>query len=228
MTQFQKLWAPGDWTQPGVSAVDRWVPGLGPSRLPYGGHLPRREVGAKPCPRTTLRSQRDFKASPLAPHQLQTLAASLCGSPGGMPYASAGALYPVHVYAFEYANPSISEVVYLDTAANALISVSRCKTRTLSSAVFEKWAWPVGVLFVTVIDFRRVCGKYGARGVRFSLLEAGAVLHVLRQAATEISLSHCIVGGFNDTELLDILELESSYFGVASLLAVGAPNVSDA
>ena len=224
------LWASGEWTAP-LKAADqgRWAPGLAASRVPYSSRQ-RRVTSAeisREVYRHRFRSTRNFERRPLVGGQLERLTQMLQPArDGSPPYASAGALYPVHLYAFEYVDELEANTLYLDNAESCVYEVSKVTTSAVGDAVFETWCWPSGALIAFVIDFRRVCGKYGPRGVRFACIEVGLVSQIARSAAADIGLGTCLVGGYSDFKVIQLLGLDSEYFGVACLLAIGSAQES--
>ncbi|GAA2421055.1 hypothetical protein A7G45_02625 [Mycolicibacterium llatzerense] len=139
-----------------------------------------------------------------------------------MPYASAGGLYCCHLFALRPAADH-SEVWYVDIADAALHRLCHIPSNEVGAAVFEPWAWPSGCLIAIVVDFRRICGKYGLRGLRFGMFESGSIAQIVRQQAFSMGLGSCVVGGYSDDSVLEVLDLDPEWFGIAMLIAAGAP-----
>jgi SagB-type dehydrogenase family enzyme len=152
--------------------------------------------------------------------QLATLLGVVGRTPTGMPYGSAGALYPAHPFVLRPAGPE-AEVWYLDTDALEAVPVAKVDDALIRSALTDKWAWPVGALVVVALDFRRICEKYGPRGLRFATIEAGQLAQLICVRAREMDLRSCIVGGYGDELMLRVLALDEQWFGVAMAIAIG-------
>jgi SagB-type dehydrogenase family enzyme len=78
------------------------------------------------------------------------------------------------------------------------------------------------VLFIAAV-FDRTLPKYGARGYRYVLLEAGHVAQNVCLLATERGLGSLCVGGFLDARANTFLALDSGAEGVVYCVGVGTP-----
>lgn len=74
---------------------------------------------------------------------------------------------------------------------------------------------------VLVADFARLSGKYGVRGYRLGLLDAGHVSQNLYLVATALGLAACAAGGFIDTELDAALGIDGLDRACVLLVVVG-------
>lgn len=75
--------------------------------------------------------------------------------------------------------------------------------------------------------FDRVTFKYGDRGYRFVLLEAGHVAQNLNLAATALGLGAVNLGGFFDREMDDLLRLDGVTASTVYAIALGRPQGGD-
>ena len=66
------------------------------------------------------------------------------------------------------------------------------------------------ILFVLVGDYDRVEAKYGARGLRFLLIEAGHLAQNLCLLASSLALCALPLGGFFEREIARHLALPAS------------------
>src|SRR5262245_9738467 len=62
---------------------------------------------------------------------------------------------------------------------------------------------------VIAADVERTLAKYGDRGYRYVLLEAGHCAQNLNVAAAALGLGTCNAGGFFDQELADLLTIDT-------------------
>jgi SagB-type dehydrogenase family enzyme len=172
--------------------------------LPHGG-LPRTSL------RTALTRRRSARA--VAPHSLglTELGALLKVGYGThlreaevtRPVPSGGALYPLELYVLaldvERIEPS---VVHYNPFRHRLetlgtLDPARAGEALVDPALVEGAA----ALIVVTAMFWRSRFKYGARGYRFALLEAGHVVQNLALAAAVLELPALPVGGFYDRRL---------------------------
>lgn len=79
------------------------------------------------------------------------------------------------------------------------------------------------VLVFLTGHFERVTFKYGDRGYRFALLEAGHVAQNLNLAAAGLGLGTVNLGGFFDRELDDVLRLDGVTASTLYAVAIGVP-----
>ena len=141
------------------------------------------------------------------------------------PVPSAGGMQSVELYlvAFE---PSWlpSGAYHFDRAGNYLSQI-------VASASRQEWITRVpslvpikggAILFVLVGDYGRVQAKYGTRGLRFLLIEAGHLAQNLCLLASSLGLSALPLGGFFEQEIARRLTLPASD-QVLYLLLCGKP-----
>jgi SagB-type dehydrogenase family enzyme len=138
------------------------------------------------------------------------LAASCAASPVGRshrrPVPSAGALYPLEVYVIAPAVPGLGPGVYhYDPFRRRLALLDQLRFAELREALVDQSLADVtSALLVVTGVFWRSRVKYGARGYRFTLLEAGHLVQNALLASTDLELAALPLGGFHDT-LLDRL-----------------------
>jgi SagB-type dehydrogenase family enzyme len=76
------------------------------------------------------------------------------------------------------------------------------------------------ILFITgVLDRTRI--KYGERGYRYVLIETGHLGQNIALLATELGLGSCALGGFIDSEVNVLLDINLQKEFVLYLIAVG-------
>lgn len=129
--------------------------------------------------------------------------------------ASAGALYPIVIWVALPARAG-SEVDYVtfwyDQTTGALLPTGAHDAATVAAAISpaEEVADMVeagtGVIFLCA-DLHRTCGKYGNRGYRFALLEAGAAWQNIDLVLNDEGLPTRLFGGFVDETCAALLRL---------------------
>ena len=181
----------------------------GPSPLPR----PRTRLGALSRRR---RSGRAFTATDLNARDLGVLLGGLRAWDGleHRGYPSAGATYVTETFVVGFhAQGLTGKVAYYDAEAHGLVVVSE-KAPTWDEADPTINAGVTGtpsVLVVVVVFPERVTAKYGERGGRFALLEAGAAMQQLSLAvAGARNLKGVVVGGMLDDAWLRILGLSET------------------
>jgi len=139
---------------------------------------------------------------------------------------SAGGLFPLELFLFTQRVQDVADGLYhYDVRAHGLTAV---RTGELFSSLEPAlYAFPfvrdANVLFAFAAMFSRTQRKYGPRGYRYILLEAGHAAQNLTIAATECGLGSLCIGGFVDSALNRAIGLEPSAEGVVYAIAAGIP-----
>lgn len=168
------------------------------------------------------RSVREFRDEPLASEELSQLlwAAQGISSDRGLRTApSAGALYPLTVYA---AAPGGLYRYVPDGGRIAQVRPEDLRARLAEAAVAQSWIADAPVVLVVTGDVGRTAHRYGSRAERYVHLEAGhAAQNVLLQA-TALGLGATPVGAFDDEEVARVLQLPGNESALY-LVPVGRP-----
>jgi SagB-type dehydrogenase family enzyme len=123
---------------------------------------------------------------------------------------SAGALYPLDVMVIAHAVRGLDRAAFVyDPVGHALLPRGEIDPVEFHAAVGESIA-PVqpAVTLALVATFARTRAKYGPRGYRFSLIEAGHIGQAALLAATALGLASLPWGGFIDDAADRLLELD--------------------
>ncbi len=222
-----------------TAAVIAWQSALEPS-LPYEGHPtttlpPPQETFAAPLG-DVLRERRttmDFRRGALPLTALATLLFYAYGTTrsneDGYPpmyraVPSAGALYPLELYFYTCVAEQLPAGLYhYDPSQHA---VSLIDDGDLTDAVGQCLLVPQLahdaelIVFVTGA-FERTTYKYGDRGYRFVLLEAGHVAQNLALVSAALGLGCLNIGGFRDRDTDRFLGLDGIRQSAIYLAAVG-------
>jgi SagB-type dehydrogenase family enzyme len=140
---------------------------------------------------------------------------------------SAGGLYPLELYVLAVAVESQATGVYhYSPLLHGLEQVAATPLPPqLVTSLFmgQPWAGQAAAVVVLSAVVGRGLDKYGERGYRYLLLEAGHATQNLNLAAAALGLGACNLGAFADEDLADLLgldlEVEIPLYGVA----VGSP-----
>jgi SagB-type dehydrogenase family enzyme len=137
---------------------------------------------------------------------------------------SAGSLYPLDIY---LANSRVDDLPaglyhYNPTRNHLRFLQSGDLTERISEALVQKQlAQDALAIFFLTAQFDRCTFKYGERGYRFVMLEAGHVAQNLNLAATGLGLGCLNIGGYYDRTIDDLLDLDGVTHSTVYMVAVG-------
>ena len=138
---------------------------------------------------------------------------------------SAGALYPVETYL------SIQNVASLSPGLYHFQPTEFCLERlsdgcvgkeVAGAALGQNFMAKAGVVFIWSAILRRNFSKYGHRGLRYVMMDAGHICQNLLLAAEGLGLGACPVAAFYDDEFNSLLGLDGQEESVVYLAAAGA------
>jgi SagB-type dehydrogenase family enzyme len=180
------------------------------------------------------RSCRAFAAQPMALSVLSEILAGTYGLTGVVALGeglevdvravpSAGALYPLELYVLTRDVEDLDNGLYRYAGAiHALEVVAAVEPSALDGVIFASPFLENAnaiVLFAAVFD--RTLHKYGARGYRYVLLEAGHAAQNFCLLAEERNVATLCAGGFVDTAVNRFLGLSPSVGGVVYCVGLG-------
>jgi SagB-type dehydrogenase family enzyme len=125
---------------------------------------------------------------------------------------SAGALYPMDVY-IAVGEGSVAQLeagtYYYDPLAHALSPLKRRDKRSAiaRASLFQMWMASAPLSFVITAEYSRITGKYGDRGMRYAMMEAGHIGQNLFLQAGALGLDAGIVGAFKDRAVNEAMGL---------------------
>jgi SagB-type dehydrogenase family enzyme len=179
-----------------------------------------------------LARRRSRRADVLRPVSLRELAAVLTASyasterPRGVavrPVPSAGALYPLELYVVALAVNDLDRGIYhyqpfrQRLCLLAPLAWPELRASMVDAAVLDNAA----ALVVVTSVFWRSRFKYGARGYRFALLEAGHLAQNALLAAADLDLPALPLGGYFDRRLDALVHANSLDEAVVHALVLG-------
>ena len=190
---------------------------LAASRHSVRRNRQRAKVPLPPCELSpALRSRRsdhDFPGRALTLESLAALLESGYGvtTPGRRTVPSGGALYPLELYPVVVRVEGLDAgVFHFDPPGHALELVRAADVGAeleATSPLPGLLAGAAAVVFVTAV-FWRSRFKYGLRGYRFALLEAGHVIQNVLLTATELGVQALPLGGFYDMRVESLLGVD--------------------
>jgi SagB-type dehydrogenase family enzyme len=170
-------------------------------------------------------SRRSFADRPLTTRELGSLL-SACAHAPRRRIPSAGGKYPVEVFAllFRVEGPLAGKVVAYQGDTHALSVVGPCPSfAELAAALMLPGEGEPAAVVVLVGIPERVTRRYGERGGRFLLLEAGGFAQNLALRAAHDGLAGVLLGGLHDDTLARTLGLERASAAILAGYAVGHP-----
>jgi SagB-type dehydrogenase family enzyme len=174
------------------------------------------------------RSVREFRDEMLPIADLAQLlwAAQGIRNPEGFRTApSAGALYPLEVYAVVGRVENLAPGVYrYRPSDHSLVRVADGdrRARVAEAALKQTWMQGAPLIVVLAAVFDRTTHKYGPRGMRYVHMEAGHAGENLCLQAVARKLGTTVVGAFDDAALQAALNLPPEEQPLA-LIPVGRP-----
>lgn len=183
------------------------------------------------------RSRRDL-SGPLSFPQLSTLLQQALGptlvyetEPEQITQAlrawpSAGGLYPLDTYVVARRVDGLDPGVYHYNLAT--VALERLPTRgpdeLLRDGFFwQEWVTTAAAAILLVAAFERTLAKYGERGYRLVLLDAGHAAQNVLLVAEQEQVSACAVAGFCDDALAADLDLDGVDEAVVHAIVLGTP-----
>lgn len=164
----------------------------------------------------TRRTVRSFTPQPLRLEELSQLLWSAQGITEENGYKraapSAGALYPIDVYAalgpdsVEGLNGAVYQ--YLPaTHAVKTIAKGDLRRKVAEISLSQMWMARAPVIIVITAEYPRITVKYKRRGVRYAMIEAGHIGQNIFLQAEALGLGAGIVGAFDDKKLIHVMEI---------------------
>lgn len=139
-------------------------------------------------------------------------------------YPSAGARYPLEVYPIILNCKELKKGLYhynvKENCLELLLEENLSKW-LIETTGREKWIEKAAVVFIITGVLDRVRIKYGDRGYRYSLIEAGHLGQNLCLLATEIGLATCPLGGYIDAKVNKLLDINLQKEVALYLMAIG-------
>ena len=186
-------------------------------------------------------SCRSFTPSPLALGELSTILSVGNGIEGVVhlgaqehlerPMPSGGGLYPLEFYLIVRQVESLAPGLY--HYAPLMHGLEQLKLMELSDSFIshlfmdQPYVSHAGAILVITAVLERSMHKYGDRGYRYILLEAGHAAQNMCLAVTSLNLGALPVGGFFDNYVAKLFELNQEHEAILYALAFGRPSTAD-
>jgi SagB-type dehydrogenase family enzyme len=140
-------------------------------------------------------------------------------------WPSAGGLYPIDAYVLLRSVNGVDPGLYHYNPLKHVLA--RLPARSVPDVLSDGFFWQefvtnAAVVVLLVATFDRTIGKYGDRGYRLVLLDAGHVGQNLLLTAEQLQLNAVGIGGFNDDALALDLGIDGNFEAVVHSVAMGA------
>jgi SagB-type dehydrogenase family enzyme len=211
------------WFLCGFVIVTLTLPGWGKSTMQGSFTLPQPAYDGEISVERAIkerRTVRTFRPDSLSISQLSQLLWAAQGTTdarrGFRAAPSAGALYPLDVYAVvgEGGVEALAPGVYRYRAENHSLEVVGKGDRrkdVAHAALTQMWIATAPVIFVISAEYERITSKYGERGIRYVHIEAGHVGQNIFLQAGALRLGVGIVGAFRDASVADAIGAPKGY-----------------
>ena len=129
---------------------------------------------------------------------------------------SGGALYPVDIYAVlgKAGVDNVEEGLYhYEPRGHSVTQMVRGDLRKelARASLSQMWMAEAPVNLVISAEYSRISVKYGQRGIRYALMEAGHIGQNIFLQAEALELGAGIVGAFDDERVTGILTLPQNH-----------------
>jgi SagB-type dehydrogenase family enzyme len=165
---------------------------------------------------------RNFAETPLAIHEVATIMSLAYGVQGTVnlgakehlerPVPSGGGLYPLEIYAVVRnvtdLDPGIYHYLPLTHSFEEIRRVDLAPALLSQAFMNQPYLAGAGVILIISAIVERLMHKYGDRGYRYILFEAGHVAQNVCLAAAGLDLGALPVGGFFDGYLAEFLDID--------------------
>jgi SagB-type dehydrogenase family enzyme len=138
---------------------------------------------------------------------------------------SAGARHAFETFVLANCVEGLEPLLYQYMALEHKLAVASRDSRIAEKIMFgcmgQKMVAAGAATFIWVADVQRMTWRYGERGYRYILVEAGHVCQNLYLAAESIGCGACAVGAFDDDIMNETLGLDGEHHFVVYIACVG-------
>ena len=141
---------------------------------------------------------------------------------GSRYYPSAGARYPIEAYLITLNSDLPAALYHYNIKPHALELLLPITNLNVNKyfADYSLMATAGCILILTAV-FDRTIHKYGNRGYRHTLQEAGCILEIAYLISNAISLNICAVGGYKDDSLHTLLDIDGLHESIVGVFIFG-------
>ncbi len=136
-------------------------------------------------------------------------------------YPSGGARFPLEVYVISQNTKLTQGIYHYYVKNNSLEYLADFDKEAVKKITSLPWARQAACLIIITTIFKRNTNKYGERGYRFILEEAGHLAQNFYLLASALNLGMCAIGDYIDDYVNGLIDVNSSEETVIYLAAVG-------
>ena len=139
---------------------------------------------------------------------------------------SAGALFPLEIYAaLNYTDTPPPGLYHYSSGDHALAQLAALDPAKVlqRSCLDGATIGSAPLILIIAAAFGQTTAKYGDRGYRYILLEAGHVAQTITLAAVSLGLATLPIGGFNDDKINAWIGLDGVNEAVCYMIGIGEP-----
>lgn len=178
------------------------------------------------------KSRRDFSSNPISKRELSLLLKYSCGITGSMDQEqmhrraqpSGGARFPVETYILLFRGEDIEAGLYhynvKDHKLDVLLS-DKFSPEVIQKYFVYPWIADAACALVLTAVFDRTNVKYGERGYRYAMLEAGHIGQNVYLVSEALGIKCCAMGGTIDNSLEELFDIDGITESVIYGLIVG-------
>jgi len=137
---------------------------------------------------------------------------------------SAGALYPIEIYFVSNGIPDLADGLYWFNVDNNSIVIKRKGVFADQIAKFcygQRFISQAETIFFMNAVWERTTRRYGERGRKYVLLDAGHIAQNFYLEATALGLAPCAIGAFNDNQINNFLEIDGKKESCIYIMVIG-------
>jgi len=166
------------------------------------------------------RTIRSFDSKSLALKQFSRVlwAAQGITEAGGFKRAapSAGALYPMDIYGvvgadcIEKLDPGVYHYEPADHSVS-LVKEGDARRDVAVASLSQMWTAHAPLTLVITAEYSRIMVKYGQRGIRYAMIEAGHIGQNIFLESQAMGLAAGIVGAFEDEKVIEVMGINKTH-----------------
>ena len=182
---------------------------------------------------TKRESTRKFNKKGITLKKLSSLlqfSYSLKGNKRNIP--SAGGLYPIELFYINLNTQGLAKgVFHYNLSKNVLTKLENLNFQEQKSEIQKAFYFSdrndveikssAGIIILGGI-LNRVSFKYGDRGIRWALIESGAIMQNIYLSSSVLNLGCCAIGGYLDDNINKLLGFVAPYQTVLNAIVIGA------
>jgi len=177
------------------------------------------------------RSVRSFSQKPVSLSFLSQIlwaAQGITEEAGGLrSVPSAGALYPIEIYAVTGSGTVEGLEAGIHRYRPAVHGLDRISEKDIRmdlgrASLSQMWLANAPVVITICSEYARVTGKYGQRGMRYAMIEAGHTAQNIFLQAHALGLAAGIVGAFIDGDVVRTMDIPAVHEPLL-IMPVGYP-----